>query len=212
MAAHFASSYARPLRLAKNTNVPECRMFYSILFYFLAGFFILALIAAWFSNLFGLPGNWIMLALNAVWFLITDPTSSWHIGWPLLILFAALAGLGELIEFGASVLGTRQVGGSRPAAICSVVGSVIGGIVGSIVGLPIAIPLVGMIIGSVLFACLGAMIGATLAEKWQGSELNKSVKVGGAAFAGRLVGTVSKITLGAAILVISILAMFVGGS
>ena len=187
-------------------------MFYTILFYILVVVFVLSLTAAWFSNLFGLPGNWIMLVLSIIWFLLTDPVTHWHIGWPLLILFAVLAGIGELIEFGASVLGTRQVGGSRPAAICSIVGSVLGGITGSIIGLPIAIPLVGMIVGSVLFACVGAMIGATLGEKWQGSKLDKSVKVGGAAFAGRFVGTVGKISLGSAILVVSVLALFFGGS
>ncbi len=182
-------------------------MFLPILIYGLVALSIVALVLAWSSNLIGMPGNWFMLAIDAIWFLFTPADSSWHIGWPLLLIFTGLAGLGELIEFGASVLGTQRVGGSKSAATYSIVGSVVGGIAGGFIGLPIAIPLVGMVVGSILFACLGAMIGALLGEHWQGSQLNKSVRVGGAAFVGRFVGTLSKIALGSAILVISILAL-----
>lgn len=184
-------------------------MIYTILFYLVLILFVLALIVSWFGNLFGLPGNWAMVALTLVWYFFTSPETHWHIGLWMVVVFVALAGIGELVEFAASVLGTKHAGGSRRAATCSVVGSIAGGILGGFVGLPIAIPLVGMIIGSILFACLGAMIGATLGEKSQGSEMDKSLKVGGAAFAGRFVGTVSKIAFGAAILGISILNLFI---
>ncbi len=183
-------------------------MIFSILFYCVVVLFVLTLAVCWCTNLFGLPGNWMMLVACICWFWFVDPESRWHIDWQLLALFVVLAGIGELIEFGASVMGTQRAGGSRRAAIWSVVGSVVGGIMGGLFGLPIAIPLVGMIIGSVLFASLGAMVGAMLGENSQGSEFNKSVKVGGAAFAGRFVGTVGKIALGSAILVISIFALF----
>ncbi len=184
-------------------------MIYTIFFYCVVVLFVLALGACWFSNLLGLPGNWIMIGLCAIWYWLVDPASTWHIGWKFLVLFAVLAGIGELIEFGASVLGTKRVGGSRKAAFWSVVGSIVGGIIGGIFGLPIAIPLIGMVIGSVLFACLGAMVGAMLGENWQGSEINKTVQVGGAAFVGRFVGTVGKIALGSAIMVIATVALFV---
>lgn len=183
-------------------------MIFPILFYCLVVLFVLTLIGCWISNLIGLPGNWMMLVACAIWFWIIDPDSIWHIDWQLLIVFAVLASIGELIEFAASVLGTHRAGGSRRAAVWSVVGSVVGGIMGGLFGLPIAIPLVGMVIGSLLFASLGAMVGAMLGESSEGSEFNKNMKVGGAAFAGRFVGTVAKIALGSAILVISIFALF----
>lgn len=184
-------------------------MVYTILFYVVLLIFVLALIVSWFSNLFGLPGNWAMIALTAAWYFFTSPETHWHIGIWMVVVFVVLAGIGELVEFGASVLGTKQVGGSKRAATCSIIGSIVGGILGGFFGLPIAIPLVGMVIGSVLFACLGAMVGATIGEKSLGSQMDKSLKVGGAAAAGRFVGTVSKIAFGAAILGISILNLFI---
>ena len=83
----------------------------------------------------------------------------------------------------------------------------IGSIAGAFVGIPIAI--IGPIIGSLLFACLGALIGALIGEKMHGSDLNKSLKVGSAAFAGRLFGSLGKIAVGSVILVITLTSLFV---
>ncbi len=183
-------------------------MFWATLFYILVFLFVVALAICWLSNLFGLPGNWLIVLLVAGWGFFTDAESAWNIGWWPIVGIVALAGIGELIEFFASVFGTRKFGGSKRAATCSVIGSIVGGLMGGIIGLPIPIPLVGMIIGSVLFACAGAWIGATIGEKWEGSEMDKSLKVGGAAAAGRFVGTMGKIAIGSAMLVASIFSLF----
>ena len=167
--------------------------------------FILLLIVLWLTSLFGLPGNWMMIGAAAIWTWLVGESFA-EIGWISILLVIVLAALGELLEFGASVLGTRHVGGGRRAATLSVIGSIVGGIVGIFIGLPI--PIVGWIIGSLIFACVGALIGAIIGEKWQGSNFNTSLKVGGAAFAGRFVGTVSKIVIGAVILVIVVLNLF----
>ena len=169
--------------------------------------FIVILIVFWLTNLFGMPGNWFMIGAAAIWtWLLGDSFAA--IGWKPILLVIALAGLGELLEFGASVLGTKKMGGGRRAATLSVIGSVIGGISGAFIALPIPIPVISWIVSSVLFACIGALIGATLGEKWQGSSLNSSLKVGGAAFAGRFVGTLSKIGIGAVILTIVVVSLF----
>lgn len=167
--------------------------------------------AAWVSNLFGMPGNWLMLAFSIGWYFLLDTESATphDIGWQFLIVFAIVSGLGELLEFLASVLGTKKMGGGKKAAVCSVIGSIIGSIVGAVFGIPIPIPIVGMVIGSVLFACIGALVGATIGEKWQGSKMEHSLKVGGAAFAGRFVGTMGKISMGSVILVTAIICLFV---
>lgn len=184
-------------------------MFTTILFYLLIIFFVVLMAAAWLSNLFGLPGNWIMLVLAIGWHFLIGTESAAHIGWQLLIVFTLLSAIGELLEFLASVLGTKKVGGGKKAAVCSIIGSIIGSFAGAFFGIPIPIPLVGMIIGSVLFACVGALVGATIGERWQGSKMDQSLKVGGAAFAGRFVGTMGKISMGSAMLVITIICLFV---
>ena len=167
--------------------------------------FILLLIALWLTNLLGLPGNWLMILAAGCWTLWVGESFS-EIGWLAIVAVLFLAVMGELLEFGASVLGTKQVGGSRRAAALSVIGSIVGGIVGIFFGLPI--PVIGWIVGSLFFACLGALVGAALGERWQGSDMNASLKVGGAAFVGRLVGTAGKIAFGAVILVIVVLSLF----
>ena len=169
--------------------------------------FIVILIVFWLTNLFGMPGNWFMIGAAAIWtWLLGDSLAA--IGWKPILLVIALAGFGELLEFGASVLGTKKMGGGRRAATLSVIGSVIGAIAGAFIALPIPIPVISWVVSSVLFACIGALIGATWGEKWQGSSLNSSLKVGGAAFAGRFVGTLSKIGIGAVILTILVVSLF----
>lgn len=167
---------------------------------------ILLLIAAWMTNLFGLPGNWIMVGLIGLWAWWRPDDSPFDVSWWSWAGMVALAGLGELFEFLASVLGAKRVGGSRRAAVLSVVGSILGGLMGAVVGLPI--PLVGWLVGSVLFACVGAFVGALIGERWYGSDLDSSVNVGAAAFVGRLLGTIGKLAMGAGILVTGVLSLF----
>ena len=87
-------------------------------------------------------------------------------------------------------------------------GSIVGSILGAFIGLPIPIPIVGVIVGSFFFACAGALVGATIGERWQGSDMDKSLKVGGAAFAGRFVGTMGKISMGSVLLVTAVASLF----
>lgn len=168
--------------------------------------FVSLIVFFWSLNFIGLPGNWLILGLALAWMLVGP--ESYRFSWLVILVLALLATLGEAIEFGASVLGTKKLGGSTRGATLSVVGSIIGGIAGAIFGIPFPIPLVGMLIGSVLFAAAGAWIGATLGEKWVGKPLKESVQIGGAAFAGRLAGTAGKLALGAAMMAIAIVAPF----
>lgn len=160
----------------------------------------------WMLNLVGLPGNWLILGLALLWILVGP--ADYRFSWLVIVALAVLAVLGEAIEFGASVLGTKKLGGSTRGATLSVIGSIAGGIAGAIFGIPFPIPLVGMLIGSVLFAAIGAWIGATLGEKWVGKPMKESVQIGGAAFAGRIVGTAGKLALGAAMMVVAIVSPF----
>ena len=61
----------------------------------------------------------------------------------------------------------------------------------------------------ILFAGVGAWIGATLGERWVGKPMKESVKIGGAAFLGRLFGTAGKLLVGSTMVVLAIAAPFV---
>ena len=149
-----------------------------------------------------------MIVLAAALWVWLAP-SSYTFSWLLVLLLLALALIGEGIEFAASVLGTKKMGGSSRGATMSVVGAIIGGILGAVLGVPIPIPVVGILIGSVLFAAGGAMIGAMIGEQSQGKTLKESAKIGSAAFIGRLLGTAGKIVVGSSMAVLSIIAPFI---
>lgn len=168
--------------------------------------FVVLLCGLWATNLVGLPGNWLMI-LSAIAWMFLGP-ADYQFGWLAILVLVVLAGIGELIEFGASVLGTKKLGGSNLGATCSVVGSIAGGIAGAFLGIPVPIPLVGMLVGSLIFAGVGAWIGATLGERWAGKSVQQSVQIGGAAFLGRIMGTIGKVVVGLAMLVFTGFSMF----
>ena len=169
--------------------------------------FILAVLFFWTLNLVGLPGNWLIVIIAIFWTLIGPAGYQFH--WAISVALGVLALVGELLEFLTSVLGTKKLGGSTRGATLSVIGSIVGGLLGAIFGIPFPIPLVGMLIGSVLFAGVGAWVGASLGEKWIGKSTRESLKIGGAAFVGRLLGTAGKLLVGSTMVVLAIAAPFV---
>jgi uncharacterized protein YqgC (DUF456 family) len=122
-------------------------------------------------------------------------------GWTTLILAAGLAMLGEILEFALGAGGSRQAGGSKRAAALAIVG----GIVGAIAGTALPIPIAGTLIG----ACVGAFAGSLLGDLWAGRPLLHSVESGRGAAVGRLWGTVAKMVVGGAIVLILGVAAFV---
>lgn len=168
--------------------------------------FILSVLGFWLVNLVGLPGNWLIIIACLLWMFLGP--SDYRFSWMVVVALSVLALIGEAIEFGASVLGTKRLGGSSRGATLSVIGSIVGGIVGAIFGIPVPIPLVGMLVGSVLFAAVGAWIGASIGEKSVGKTNKESVQIGGAAFVGRLLGTMGKLVIGSSMVVLAIAAPF----
>jgi uncharacterized protein len=147
---------------------------------------VLILGIGWVLTLVSLPGNWLILAVAAVYAWLTPDHTRWDLSWQLVGALAALALVGELIEALASAAGVRKLGGSRRSAVLSIVCSIIGALIGTAA---IPIPIVGTILG----ACVGAMAGAMLGESWKGSDLDMTRRVGWAAFWGRLFGSLAKI-------------------
>lgn len=155
---------------------------------------ILILLVCWAVTWLGLPGNWLMLLVSAIYAWAGPSDSRVGMGTLPVIGLFFLAASGEVLEMAAAAFGTKKVGGSRRSAVLALIGSVGGGIVGVTVGLPI--PFVGVVVAAVLFAGLGAMIGAMLGESWKGEAMDKSWHVGKAAFWGRMAGTLAKAGVG----------------
>jgi uncharacterized protein len=152
----------------------------------------------WVGILFNLPGTWLMVLVTAV-------LKWWQPGyvlvsWTVLGVAAGLAMLGEVLEFALSAAGSRHAGGSKRAAALAILGSLVGGIVGT----AFPVPLIGTVIG----ACLGAFVGSIIGDLWAGRPLFPSFEAGWGAAVGRFWGILSKLTVGALIVVILALAAF----
>lgn len=144
----------------------------------------------------GLPGNWLMVAAAALVAWLT-----WQRGAPwgeqmfhpaVLVVGLGLAMLGELLEFLAGAGGSRVAGGSKAGMWGALIGGIVGGIIATF-----AIPV--PILGSILGACLGAFAGALVFELGGGQKLGFSIRSGGGAAAGRLLGTLAKLAVGLAL-------------
>jgi hypothetical protein len=166
-----------------------------------------AILVAWFTNLLGLPGNWLMLAIAVVYWILKPVGEAASLSLTVLIIMAALAGVGELLELLMSSASVSKAGGARRSAGYAIFGSIAGGIVGLIIGVPI--PVFGPIVGSLLFGSLGAMAGAVYGEISSGETLPHAIRIGQAAFLGRALGTLAKVVVGLAIVITAIVGMFV---
>lgn len=127
------------------------------------------------------------------------------IGWGVVIALFLFAVVGELIELLTAALGAKRAGASKRGAILALIGSLVGGVIGMFVGIPI--PVIGPLVGAVLCGGVGALAGAVLGEQWKGRAMNESLRIGHAAFWGRLFGTLGKTLVGAVMLVLVISAV-----
>ncbi len=153
-------------------------------------------IGAWAANILGLPGNWVIVATAAGCFWWVPDSRFWSLSVYMALAILVVAIIGEALEFAASAVGASRLGGSKRGVALSIVGSIIGAIVGLFFGS--VVPIVGNVIASLLLGATGAFVGAMLGERWAGKDWNDSIEIGGAAFWGRLLGTVGKAVCGTA--------------
>lgn len=146
--------------------------------------------------LLSLPGGWIALGLAVVY------DALWGfgaVGPGRLVIFAALLGLGELVE---ALLGSVYVA-RRGATRWGVVGAFAGGIAGAVLGSGVA-PILGTLAGGFV----GAFAGAVAGEFWRDRRLEPSLRIGFHATVGRLLAALVKGALAAAGAVLVAVAAF----
>ena len=168
---------------------------FEVLYYFLASLLVVAHCAALTATLFSLPGNWVIVALTAVFAWYPSQTDGLGVSWTVVASITLLAAVGEIVELFAGAAGAAKRGASRRAMILAVFGTFAGSLAGAAVCS--AIPVIGLIVGAVLGGAFGAFGGAVAGELWKGRSSEGSLSVGRAAFLGRLTGTMSKLAIGA---------------
>jgi uncharacterized protein YqgC (DUF456 family) len=141
--------------------------------------------------------------------LFVHPSSGGGIGLWTAGAVVALAVLGEVIELAAGAAGAAKSGGSRRGMLLAVVGAMGGSIAGAILGVAIPIPLVGPLIGAIVGGGLGAFGGAYAGEAWKGKSEEQRLAVSTAAMLGRVFGTVGKLGIGAIMVVVTTVAVFI---
>jgi hypothetical protein len=155
---------------------------------------------AWLTTLVALPGNWLIVALAAIFTSLVAQNAPRGITWTTVAVLAALAVVGEILEFAVSAAGAAKHGASKRSVALSLVGAAIGSIAGIAIGLPI--PLVGSFIMAIVGGAAGAFFGAYLGEAWKGRPHDARIAAGRGAFSGRIWGSVGKLAVGAIMLVI----------
>jgi uncharacterized protein len=178
--------------------VMSCKKGRALMIYVYAILLTLLNMAFWVGIIFNLPGTWLMVLVSVLveWW----QPGTFMYSWTVLCIAGGLAVLGEVIEFVLGAAGSHRAGGSPRGAALAIIGSIIGGILGT--ALPV--PIVGTLIG----ACLGAFVGSVVGDLWAGRPLVQSVRAGRGAAVGRFWGTIAKLVVGAAIVVVLGLAAF----
>jgi uncharacterized protein YqgC (DUF456 family) len=164
-------------------------------YYFYALLLVVGCGIGWLLNLVALPGNWIIVGAAALFAWLLPIENGRGVSWKIVIALAALAVLGEVIEFVAGAAGAAKQGASRRAIALSMVGAIVGSILGITAGVPI--PIVGSLVTALLGGAAGAFAGAYLGEAWKGRDEPARTAAGRGAFFGRIWGTVGKFAVGA---------------
>jgi uncharacterized protein YqgC (DUF456 family) len=121
-----------------------------------------------------IPGTPLILAAALLHALVTDFSP---IGAGRLLLLAGLAALAYVLEYVASAVGVKKLGGS----VWAIVGAAVGAVVGLFFGLP------GLLIGPV--------IGAVAGELIKSGEVERSLKAGFGALVGIVVALLGRFAL-----------------
>ena len=96
--------------------------------FFFVTLFLIALIVCVLLNLVTLPGNWAMVALVVAWAYLVPENS---LDLVFFVMFIGLAVIGEVVEIGAQIWGSKKYGSSKASTFAGVVGAIMGAIFGA---------------------------------------------------------------------------------
>ena len=171
-------------------------------YYLWALLLVVSCAIAWLLNLVTLPGNWLIVGGAALFAWLLPVNGDRGIAWKMVILLAAMAVVGEVVEFAAGAAGAAKQGASRRAIVLSMVGAILGSVGGLAAGAPIPIPMIGPLVMAILGGAAGAFGGAYLGEAWKGRDEQARNAAGRGAFFGRIWGTAGKFAIGAIMLAV----------
>lgn len=157
----------------------------------LASCFIFLLCIVLLLNIFGLPGNWLVLGLVFLWQTVF-PECGFDIWFWFFVI--GLAIVGELLEFGVQLVKAKKYGSSSQGAFAGMIGAMAGAIMFA--------PLFWGL-GALAGAVIGAWIGCFIVEIIKRRPLEEAAKAAFGTSMGRLLGTVSKLGAGTAIVAIT---------
>lgn len=143
-------------------------------------------------NIFGLPGNWALLGLVALWKYVYPDTAQLGVAFFSMLIGAAV--IGELLEMSLQIAKARKYGSSSSGAFAGMVGAVAGAIM-------LAPMFFGL--GALLGALIGAWIGCFVMELLKGRPRREALDAAFGAMVGRFLGTVCKCGAGGAMLAIT---------
>jgi hypothetical protein len=156
----------------------------------------LFLLLAFATHVFGLPANWFIIAILALWAWVVPYAD---IPLTTFALFSLAALVGEIVEFGLQSFGAHKYGATRSGNW----GALGGAILGAILGAPFFLGL-GALIGAVGGAYLGCL-GIELLNKRPLPEARQAA-VG--AMLGKVLGMAIKIGIGIVLLIQSFKLLF----
>lgn len=166
----------------------------------LAILLVVLCLVAWASNLVALPGNWAAVLLVGLYVWLGPETGREAIGGGALVAAFYLLWPVKLLNSWLVPGQAHLCRASCRAMLYAMLGSMVGAILGAIIGVPI--PLVGSVIAAILFGGLGATAGAMYGEWTNGKPWKESWTIGHAAFWGRTVGTLGKMSAGLGVVAI----------
>ncbi|QCC85866.1 DUF456 domain-containing protein [Desulfovibrio desulfuricans] len=158
----------------------------------LAGAFITLLCFVLLLNIFGLPANWVLLGLVALWKVVHPGTASMDMWFWIMMVGIAL--VGEALEMGMQILKAKRYGSSSSGTFAGMVGA----IAGAILLAPLFFGL-----GALIGALAGAWTGCFAVERLKGRPLREALDAAFGAMMGRFLGTVCKCGAGGAMLALA---------
>ena len=150
----------------------------------LAALFLLVLLACLGLHVFGVPGNWAMLGLLALWDYL-HPAPHFGFGFYALLVCVALAG--EAVELFAQIFGARRYGATGKGNL----GGFLGALAGALLGAPF---LLG--VGALFGAVAGAFLGCYVFERAHGRADAEARRAAMGAMYGKVFGMTAKVACG----------------